>query len=135
MCQQRHKCFITIQTLTNAATVSLPDNVRIRKGRVTSVQMRQSADVLKSVQGTTLAVQAVINTAHVYFKDSNGKEIAAPMPLNTLQRNLSSPEPLAVNWTNVDPTQTQIILDTAAVGYSATACFEFIFGIDCDNCE
>ena len=134
MCQQRHKCFITLQTLTNAATVGLPDNVRIRTGRVTSVQMRQSSDALKSVQGTTLAVQAVINTAHVYFKDSNGREIAAPMPLNLLQRNTNAPEPLAVNWENIDPTQTQIILDTTAAGYSATACIELIFGLDCDNC-
>ncbi len=134
MCQQRHKCFITLQTLTNAAQIGLPDNVRIRTGRVTSVQMRQSSSALKSVQGTTLAVQAVIDTAHVYFKDSNGREIAAPMPLNLLQRNTSAPEPLAVNWENIDPTQTQIILDTTAVGYSATACIELIFGLDCDNC-
>lgn len=98
--------------------------------------MRKSGSgTLKNNQGQTLAADAVINTAHLQLKDVNGFAIGDQIPLNLLQRDVNSPEPLAVKWKNIDPTQCVITLDTSAAGYSATAVIELIWGMDCDSCS
>ena len=133
MCCKKHKCFITLETLTNSGNVSLPDSARIRTGKITSVLLRRSGTLtLKTVNGTTVASDAVIGTAHLRLRDQNGQEITAPIPLSSLQRDFNSPEPLAVDWTNVDPTQSTITLDFA--GATATQAIEIVFGLDCEIC-
>lgn len=135
MCCCKHKCFITLETLTNAANVTLPDNSRIRDGKITSILLRRAdGGTLKSPLGRTLAADTVIATAHATFRNKNGLAITDPVPLSMLQRDYNSPEPLAVSWTDVDPTQTTIVIDTGAAGYNAAHVIEIVFGLDCDQC-
>lgn len=130
----KHECFITLQTLADAAQVTLPDSARIRDGKVTSIQLRRAGSLtLKTYQGTTIVADTVIATAHIWVKNLNGQEIAAPIPLQTLQRDYNSPEPLKVDWSNVDLTQSTIVLDTT--GVNAGECIEIIFGLDCTTCK
>ena len=132
MCGCKHQCFITLQTLTNSTQISLPDSSRIRNGRVTSIMMRRSGSLtLKTAQGTTVASDATIGTGSIVVKDLNGNEITAPLPLSVLQRDYNEPEPLAVNWSSVDLTQTVITITPA----NATDAVEIIFGLDCDTCK
>lgn len=133
MCKPCHNCFITLETLTNAAQISLPDNTRIRDGVVTSIFLRRSGSgTLKTAKGTTVASDAVIGTAHLSLKNTNGKEITAPIPLSSLQRDYNAPEPLCVNWRMIDLSQSSIVLDFAAA--TATHAIEIVFGIECKDC-
>lgn len=133
MCHKCHKCFITVEVLTAGDSISLPDNNQINKGRITSIQMRRSGTgTLKSSTGKTLATDAVVGTAHITLKNSNGVQIFAPLPLSTLQRDYNSPEPMCVNIEGVDLAQSPITLDGAAA--TATHVFEIIFGLECDKC-
>ena len=133
-CNKAHQCFITLQTLTSAATVSLPDSARIRNGKVTSIFLRRSGTLtLKTAQGTTVASDAVIGTAHLTLKDLNGNELTSPIPLSSLQRDFNAPEPLHVMYEGIDLMQSTIVLDFAAA--TATQCIEIIFGLDCAQCK
>ena len=133
MCCKHHKCFITVEALTSSGSVNLPDSTRIRNGKVTSIQLRRSgALTLKTSKGVTVATDAVIGTGHLILKDSNGTEITSPLPLSSLQRDYTSPEPLAVSWVNVDLTQSNIVFDASVV--NAAHAVEITFGLDCDNC-
>ena len=132
MCCKKHQCFITLISITNANQISLPDSSRIRNGKVTSIMMRRSGSLtLKTANGATVASDATIGTASIVVKDLNGNEITAPLPLSVLQRDYNSPEPLAVNWSSVDLTQTVITIAPA----NATDAVEIIFGLDCDTCK
>lgn len=132
-CNKKHKCFITLLTLTNGANIGLPDSNRIREGKITSVFLRRSGTLtLKAYNGATVATDAVVGTAHMTLKDKNGMEITSPIPLSSLQRDFNSPEPIAVDWSNIDPTQTAIVLDGAAA--TASHVIEIIFGLECNNC-
>lgn len=133
MCKSCHKCFVTVETLTNGSSVTLPDNNQINKSRITSIQMRRSGTLtLKSVTGKTLATDAIVGTAHLTLKNSSGVQIFAPLPLSALQRDYNSPEPMCVNIEGVDLAQSTIALDGAAA--TATHVFEIIFGLACDKC-
>lgn len=130
MCSKCHKCFITLEALTNASSITLPDNQQINKSKITSIQMRRSgALTLKSATGKTLATDAVVGTAHITLKNSNGLQLFAPLPLSTIQRDYNSPEPLCLNIEGVDLSQSTIVLDGAAA--IATSVLEVIFGLDC----
>jgi hypothetical protein len=135
MCNCKHQCTITLSATTSGAVLNLPDSSRIRNGRVNYIALRKSgAATLKNVNGQTLAADTVINTANLRVVNLNGFAICDPIPLSFLQRDANSPEPYAVDWQNVDPTQCVITLDTSAAGYSATAVVEIIFGLDCQEC-
>lgn len=119
--------------MTNSSNISLPDSTRIRDNTVTSVLLRRSGSLtLKTAKGTVIASDAIVGTAHITFKNTNGKEVTAPIPLSVLQRDYNSPDPLCVNWKNIDLTQTTIVLDGAAA--TATQAFEIVFGVECDAC-
>ena len=134
MCNCKHKCFITVSAFTSSGSFTLPNSERINKGRVTSVMLRRSgASTLKNAAGATLATDAVIGTAHIAFKNSNGEEVTSPLPLSTLQRDYNNPDPLPVNWQGIDLGQTVITLDASAV--TASHVVEIIFGLECDNAD
>lgn len=134
MCKNCHECFITLTTLTDAATVALPDSARIRNGKVTSVFLRRSGSAtLKTAAGIVVASDAVIGTAHLTLKNTNGEDITSPIPLSSLQRDYNNPEPLCVSWRNIDLTQSSIALDLAAA--TATQAIEVVFGLECKHCN
>ena len=134
MCCKPNQCFITIEALTNSAQISLPQSNRIQEGRVTSIMLRRSGSAtLKSYTGNTLASDAVIATAHIRLKKLDGSEVTSPIPLSSLQRDFNSPDPLLVDWKNIDLTQSQIVLDFSVA--TATHVVEVIFGLDCTNCN
>ena len=83
--------------------------------------------------GNDLAVWTVLNSSYLYIKTQNATTLA-PIPLSMIVRNYQNPEPLRVDWELVDPTQSYIQINTGAAGYSATAAFVLVFGIDCDAC-
>ena len=90
---------------------------------------------MKTINGTTIAPDTVINNCHLVVKNASGVEITAPLPLSVLQRDYNAPEPLCVSWQGIDPQQTEITIDTSAAGYSASHAIEIIFGIECSTCN
>ena len=137
MCQCKHRCFEKMELVTSAAQVNLQDNTRIRQNKVTSI-MVQSPDPAQSQtylspMGRNLANWTTLNSSYLYIVTQNGTTLA-PIPLSMIVRNYNSPEPLRVDWELVDPTQSYIQINTGASGYSATAAFVLVFGIDCDAC-
>jgi len=134
MCNKCHKCFISVSTQTpTTGSTTLPDNQQINKGVITSIQMRRSGSLtLKNATGATVATDAVVGTAHITLKNSDGKQIFAPLPLSVLQRDFNAPDPLCVNIEGVDLAQSTINYDGAAA--TAAHVFELIFGIACDKC-
>jgi len=135
MCNCKHQCTITLSATTDAANINLPDSSRIRRGTVNYIALRKSgSSTLKNVNGATLAADTVVDTAHLRVVNLNGFAVCDPIPLSFLQRDANSPEPYAVKWKDIDPTQCVITLDTGASGYSATDVIEIIFGLDCQEC-
>lgn len=133
MCQKCHKCFITVLQKTTDANINLPSNNRLEKGVITSIMLRKSgANTLKAYDGTTVASDAVINTAHLRVKNQNGMELTAPIPLSTLQRDVNNPEPLCVRWENIDPAQCSINMDGSIINSAHS--IEIVFGLDCESC-
>lgn len=126
-----------MELITSGAQVFFQDNTRIRQNKVTSI-MVQSPDPAESQNylsplGNTLATWTVLNSSYLYIVTQNGTTLA-PIPLSMIVRNYNSPEPLRVSWELVDPTQSYVQINTGASGYSATAAFVLVFGIDCDAC-
>lgn len=126
-----------MEIVTSGAQVFFQDNTRIRQNTVTSI-MVQAPDPAESLaflspMGRTLANWAVLNSSYLYIINQNGTTLA-PIPLAQIVRNYNSPEPLAVSWEQVDPTQSYVKINTGASGYAATEAFVFIFGIECDSC-
>lgn len=128
------KCTVVLLATTASAQITLPESNRIRNGRVLAISMRRLNGVAaKANNGATLAVDTVTISAHLSLKNANGTEVWQ-MPLQYLQRDFNAPEPLRCDIRNIDPTQSTITLDTGATGYSATAVFEFLFELECDDC-
>lgn len=126
-----------MELITSAQQVSFQDNTRIRMNKVISI-MVQSPDPAEtqtylSPLGNNLAVWTVLNSSYLYIKNQDGRTLA-PIPLSMIVRNYNNPEPLRVSWELVDPTQSFVQINTGAAGYSATAAFVFVFGIDCNEC-
>lgn len=119
-----------IEVVTASNSVSLPTNQIVEGRTITSIGMRKAAAGQKSRYGKTLAASGVIATAHLRLADAGGGTIAE-IPLNMLERDANSPEHLRVNWQGVQPSQSSIVLDTAASGYDATHVIELVFGYDC----
>lgn len=132
MCKNCHDCFITLQVVTSGAILNLPDNQRLRQNKIKAISMRRVAGgTYLSKTGATLAADTVTATAHLSLKNANGTELL-DMPLTQLQRDYNNPEPLCVDYEQVDPTASTIVLSTSASGYSATAVFEITFEISCN---
>lgn len=126
-----------MEVVTSAAQVFFQDNSRIRMNKVTSiaVAMPDPTESLAflSPMARTLANWAVLNSSYLYIVNQNGTTLA-PLPLSLIARNYNSPEPLAVSWEQVDPTQSYVKINTGASGYAVTEAFVFSFGIECDTC-
>lgn len=130
MCSFANKCFLVIEVATASNSVALPTNQILENRQITSVGIRKAASGQKSRTGKTLAAAAVMATAHIKLADASGTAIA-DLPLNMLERDANSPEHLRVNWQKIAPSQSTIVLDTAAAGYDATHVIELVFGYDC----
>lgn len=137
MCQCKHRCFELQEVLTDAAQVFLPDNTRIRTNRITSIYVAPS-DPTGSLDyytplGREIAPWDVLNSSYLNVVNQNGTKLAQ-IPIAALIRTTESPEPLRVDWLQVDPTQTFIQVGTSAAGYSATDAIVIMFGLACDEC-
>lgn len=135
MCCKCHECFIISEVVTSGANVQFPENNRIRTGFLQSIMlMRANGTAVLSPTGKSLAVDLVLNSSYAYFKNSDGTDVAQ-IPLAHLVRDPNSPEPLCVrDWQQIDLSQSSIVINTAAAGYSATAVFVFTFGLKCNTC-
>jgi hypothetical protein len=134
MCQKCHQCTVTVETLTNAGVITLPNVQRIRTNPVLGINVRRSGSLtLKTKTGKTVAADTVIATAHLQLVDQQGF-VVVDEPLSNFQRDYNSPEPRCVNYQNIDMEKSNITMDTGATGYSATAAIEITFEIACDQC-
>jgi len=134
MCQQKHRFITTIQVTTNGGNLRLPDVAEIRDGNIRSIWLRRAAGgTLITRMGDTVAADTVIATAHLTLVNQKMVQVAI-IPLQSLQRDFNSPEPLATDenvYAGVDLSRSSIVLDTNAAGYSATAVIEIMFEYDC----
>jgi hypothetical protein len=134
MCCKKHSCFITISVPARASVVTFPSNKRIEDGKVTSISIRRvPSGTATDKNGNTLAVDAVIAGAHFSFVTKDGKEVA-DFPARLIERDFNAPEPLQVEWTDLDLTQSRIIIPLTATGYNAAHVIEATFGLECDTC-
>ena len=137
MCQCKHRCFELQEVVTSAAIVTLPDNTRIRTNRITSLYVQPSDEsgtlTYESPLGRTLAAWDVLNSSYINIINQNGTRLGQ-IPLAMLIRTTQNPEPLRVDWLQVDPTQTTIQIGTGVAGYVATDAIVLIFGLACDEC-
>jgi len=129
------KCTVMVLVTTSSGQLTLPETNRITNGVVKGIGMRRLNGVAATANnGTTLAVDAVVMSAHLSLKTSNGTEVLA-IPMQYLQRDFNSPEWMKVNnLENIDLTQSTVVLNTGAAGYLATSVLEILFEIDCDGC-
>lgn len=128
------KCTVVLLATAATGNITLPESNRLRNGRVRSVSMRRLNGVTaKANNGATLVPDTVTISAHLSLLSANGTEIWQ-MPLQNLQRDFNSPEPLRCDIRNIDPTQSTIIFDTGAAGWDATQVFEIMFELDCNDC-
>lgn len=134
MCNCKYQCGQIFEVTTSSANVAFPESNRVRDSRVTSVMvMKAGGTAVLSPTGKSLAVDLVLNSSYAYFVNSNGTQIAQ-IPLAHLVRDFNAPDPLQVNWQEIDLTQSYIVINTGVAGYSATAVFVFTIGFDCNAC-
>lgn len=134
MCNCKYQCGQIFEVVTSGANVAFPESNRVRESRVSSVMvMKAGGTAVLSPTGKSLAVDLVLNSSYAYFVNSNGTQIAQ-LPLAHLVRDFNAPEPLQVNWQEIDLTQSYIVINTTVAGYSATAAFVFTVGFDCNAC-
>lgn len=126
---------IALEVVTSSGDIQLPVNQRIQNSTIRHILVRRSGSAtLKSVTGKTLAADSVIATAHLIL-NSMGASEKMRYPIFSLQRDYNSPDAYQCNFTQIDPTQCKVVLDTTATGYNAAHVIEFIFGIECkENC-
>ena len=137
MCNCKHRCFELQEIVTSASQVFLPDNSRIRENLVTSIRIKPSDPAgsltFYSPTGKTLASWSVLNSAYFYAVNQNGTTIAR-ISVDALIRTTYFPEPLAVSWLEIDPTQSYFQINTGAEDYSETAAIVVEFGLACNEC-
>lgn len=134
MCNCKYQCSQIFEVTTSGGNVPFPESNRVRDSRVSSVMVMEAGGILVlSPTGKSLAVDLVLQSSYAYFVNSNGTQIAQ-IPLAHLVRNENSPEPLQVDWREIDLTQSYVVINTGVVGYSATAVFVFTIGFDCNAC-
>lgn len=142
MCCPKHQCSITVEALMTAQTISLPEVNRIRDSRVTGIQVHFNfpnvgADSISySPTDRQLFANEYLQSTYLTLVNSNGTEIVSKMNMAHLQRGPYCPEPLAVDWTNIDLTQSSITMaatqwaDLGSIGQSIM--IEFF--LDCNAC-
>lgn len=132
-----HRCYELQEIVTSSAQVALPDDTRIRRNLVTSIQVQPSDPAgsltFLSPQGRTLASWSVLNSSYLNVVNQNGTKLA-PIPLSALIRTTSDQEPIAVSWQQIDPTQSFIQINTTAAGYNAAHAIMLLWGLACDEC-
>lgn len=137
MCNCKHRCVELLEIVTSAAQVFLPDNSRIRENLVTSIRVKPSDPAgsltFLSPQARNIASWSVLNSSYFHAVNQNGTTIAR-ISVDALIRTTYSPEPLRVEWLEIDPTQSFIQINTTAAGYSATAAIVIEFGLACNEC-
>lgn len=136
-CCKGHSCTKTIETPTSGNIVKFPDVAEIRDGKIKSITMRRMGSLTGySSTGATLAADTVIAGAHMQLVNANNR-IVMQIPLMQLQRDYNAPEPYQCDpnvFAGIDLSRTQIIINTSAAGYSATAVIEMTFEYNCEDC-
>lgn len=137
MCCNKYRCTELQEIVTSAAQVFLPDDTRIRRNVINGVYIQPSDPegtlTYLSPQGRTIASWSVLNSSYLYVFNQNGTKIAT-IPLAELIRTTQSPEPLRVDWQQVDPTQSYILINTSAAGYNAAHAIMLMWFLYCDEC-
>lgn len=137
MCNCKHRCVELLEVVTSAAQVFLPDNTRLRENLITSVWVKPSDPAgsltFLSPLARNIASWSVLNSSYFFAVNQNGNTMAK-ISVDALIRTTYAPEPLAVSWLELDPTQSFFQINTGAAGYSATAAIVIEFGIACDVC-
>lgn len=136
MCNCTHQCFYTLQVVTSSPSVNLPNAQRIRENRVISIHIPDFGSTQGyGVNGANVADNTVIAGGYLYLKDSSGFTLCDPIPLWSLLRNSNSPEPLKVNYTQIDPEASVVTLNTSAANYAATDVIPIVFELSCTQCQ
>lgn len=137
MCCNKHRCTELQEIVTSAKQVYLPDDTRIRRNVINSVYIQPSdpAGTLTYLTpaARTIASWSVLNSSYLYVYNQNGTRLAV-IPLAELIRTTEAPEPLRVDWQQVDPTQSYILINTTAAGYNAAHAIMLMWGLNCDEC-
>lgn len=137
MCCNKYRCTELQEIVTSAAQVFLPDDTRIRRNVINGVYIQPSDPegslTYLTPQGRTIASWSVLNSSYLYVFNQNGTKIAT-IPLAELIRTTQSPEPFRVDWRQVDPTQSYVLINTTAAGYNAAHAIMLMWGLDCDEC-
>lgn len=136
MCNCTHQCFYTMSVVTSAGAVNLPNSQRVRDNRVLSIQIPDFGSTQGyGPTGADAAPNTVLAGGYLYLKNSSGFTLCDPIPLWALLRNSNSPEPMKVNYTDIDPESSVITLNTSATGYAATDVIPLVFELSCDMCK
>lgn len=131
----RHNCFLTISVQTTGSNIKFPESERLRQNKILSVSARRANGQVKlTPEGWQIAADTVVYSSHLNLVDNSAKPVAQ-IPVETLWRDTNAPEPLAVDWSNIDPTQSYITLNTASAGYNAANAIELVFEIACPPCN
>lgn len=128
-----------------AQVVNFQENNRIRDARVTAIQAHFNfpktgitADSESySPTDRPLFTNEMMQSAYLTLVNANGTEIVSKMALSHLQRGPYDQEPLAVNWTQIDLTQSSVQVPNTAWnnivdGTNYSIVLDFF--IDCNAC-
>jgi hypothetical protein len=124
-----HETFLSTSVSAAVSNVGFLENERLRGNAIKSLYVRRSGGIVKKDKsGKTLVSDGVLFSAHLSLVDNSAKPLVE-VPLEIFVRDYNAPEPICVDWSKVDPTQSRIIFDVTAAGYDPTHVFEFVFEI------
>lgn len=136
------KCAVLIEVVTSGPVVSLPESNRIRDSHVLGIETIDmgyvennfSNSTLYSSTGAIIATADVISSSYLSLKNANGTELVKINLFHLMRGPGGQADPLRINWTDIDPTQSTIIINTAATGYANDAVIPLTFWLECNNC-
>lgn len=138
MCCKGHKCSISVELQMTAQTVSFQEINRIRNSRVTAIMAHWISGDEPNYSPTDrlLTPNQYMGSSYLTLVNSNGTEIVSKINLRHLQRGYDDQEPIHVNWTNIDLTQSSVMMATSAWDtlddVSTSIMLEFF--LDCNDC-
>ena len=137
MCCKGHKCSISVELQTTAQTVSFQEVNRIRNSRVTGIMVHfLDNQTGYSPTDRPLLPEDVMVSTYLTLVNSNGTEIVSKMNLAHLQRGLYDQEPFHTNWTNIDLTQSSVMIAPTIWNGDDWAAYSIMFEflLDCNDC-
>ena len=143
MCKcKAHKCVITVEAQMTAQSISLPEVNRIRDSRVVAVQAHfnfpydTGESSAYSPTNRPLFDNQLMQSTYINLVNANGTQIVSNQSLAHWQRGPYDQEPLAVNWTSIDLTQSSIsVAQTPLLNLDDTTYSIMLdFFLDCNDC-